>query len=554
MQNMIYLFGVILLWILAAIGLEDTNVVYPRLLEERSSDGAVVIRVHDQLTLNLRKASVAAPELRVLTQEDGKSVTHMYNGEDIERDLYEDEDKIATVTVTKEEHGVYMNGLVGPKHRIEPVPLTQRSDDGSVPHKIYEIEQQEMLDRTVRHTDQDEKPAISARWVRQPATVPDVVHIELFFVADRPHHKHFSSNEALLRYLCVMANSVSLRFRAAKDPRISLIVTGVEMPVTEPYADLYPNNPNYMYDDGTLRKFRDYAYKKTAQFGYPDVVYLISGRDVYAVINGQANVNGLGIGFVSSVCTTSFVALGEDKPGLYTGMHTLTHELAHVLGSEHDGEAPKSAGHPGSLGCSWDAGNIMSYIDKGPSHHQFSACSLRQMQYVLRKAGPKCWQVRSRGYAVHGTYPGMLVSQLEYCKEVIQDNTATVESYSVVETTCKVRCVFYKLQKVSRVGRYYNERRHFYQEINALDYTYCAASKVCIQGMCVLKPTEPSTTTTKKYRPSMVKPSSNPITIRTTTTSPQCPCDCSTASPPWLKAPYPRGSPYKNQVSWKQNG
>ncbi|XP_037524610.1 venom metalloproteinase antarease-like TtrivMP_A isoform X2 [Rhipicephalus sanguineus] len=526
MENTMYLFGLFLLWIPPANGLEEAHVVYPRLLEERSSDGAMVMRVHDHLTLNLRKASVAAPELRVLTQEDGKTVTHMYNGEDIEKDLYEDEDKIATVAVTRDEKGVYMNGLVGPKHRIEPVPLAERSEHGAVPHKIYEIEHQEMLDTTLRHAKLDEKLVISERWNPQPTAVPAAVYIELFFVADGPHYKHFSSTEALLRYLCVMTNS------------------------TEPYAYLYPNNPYYMYDDGTLRKFRDYAYKNRAHYGYPDVVYLISGRDVYAVIDGKANVNGLGIGFVSSVCTASFVALGEDKPEFYTGMHTLTHELAHVLGSEHDGEAPKSAGHPGSLACSWDVGNIMSYIDRGPSHHQFSACSLRQMQYVLRKAGPICWQVRSKGYAVHDTYPGMLVSQLAYCKEVIQDNTATIESYSVVEKTCKVRCVFYKYQKVLHGAYNYNEKRRFYQEASALDYTYCAASKVCIQGICVVKPNEPFAATTKNYQSVPVKPTSSPLTTRTTVSSPQCPCDCNTAATLRPKAVHPRRPwpPYNNRV------
>ncbi|XP_065299903.1 venom metalloproteinase antarease-like TtrivMP_A isoform X1 [Dermacentor albipictus] len=527
-----YFSGVFLLCIFSANGLEEPRLVHPRLLEERSSDGAMVMRVHDQLTLNLRKASVAAPELRVLTEKDGKTVTHVYNGEDIEKDLFEDEDNIATVAVTRDDYGVHMNGLVGPKHRIEPMPLAGRSVDGLVPHKIYEIEQHEMLDRTLRHTEKEEKPVISERWYQQSTKVPDTVQIELFFVADGPHHRHFASNQAMLLYLCVMTNSVGLRFRAAKDPRISVIVTGVEMSVTEPYAELYPQNTNYIYDHGTLNKFRLYAYNNTQKYDYPDVVYLISGRDVYAILNGQATVNGLGIGFVSSVCTSSFVALGEDKPGLYTGMHTLTHELAHVLGSEHDGEAPKSVGHPGALGCPWDNGNIMSYIDKGPSHHQFSVCSLLQMQYVLRRAGPYCWAVRSTGYVVQGTYPGMVVSQLAYCKEVVRDVTVTIESYSVIETTCKVRCVFYKLESVLRNNYHSYEKRRFYTDANALDYTTCGGNKVCIQGRCIAKPNEPTTQPNRTYQPVTFNSSTKPRTIRPVTTTLRClPCNCSTTAP-----------------------
>ncbi|XP_049274151.1 uncharacterized protein LOC119403149 [Rhipicephalus sanguineus] len=212
-------------------GLKKPHVVYPRLLEERSSDGAMVLRVHDQLTLSLKKASVAAPELRVFTEENGKTVTHVYNGEDVEKDLYEDENKIASVAVTKDEHGVYMNGLVGPRHRIEPMPIVERSQDGVVPHGIYEIEQPEMMDRTVRHTEQDKQPFVSERQNGQNAQVPDSVQIELFFVSDGPHHRHFSSHTALLVYLCVTTNSVNLRYRAATDPKISFIVTGVDISV-----------------------------------------------------------------------------------------------------------------------------------------------------------------------------------------------------------------------------------------------------------------------------------------------------------------------------------
>ncbi|KAK8787689.1 hypothetical protein V5799_022535, partial [Amblyomma americanum] len=50
-------------------------VVYPRILQERSMDGRLVMHLHDNLTLYLRKASVAARELRVLEYDGEKVVT-----------------------------------------------------------------------------------------------------------------------------------------------------------------------------------------------------------------------------------------------------------------------------------------------------------------------------------------------------------------------------------------------------------------------------------------------------------------------------------------------
>ncbi|KAL1429418.1 hypothetical protein MTO96_002466 [Rhipicephalus appendiculatus] len=73
------------------------------------------------------------------------------------------------------------------------------------------------------------------------------------------------------------------------------------------------------------------------------------------------------------------------------------------------------------------------------------------MQYVITNAGIYCWEVRSRGYSAQATYPGMVVSQLAYCKERVQDTTLTVQSYTVNETTCKVRCQLYRLHQV-RLG------------------------------------------------------------------------------------------------------
>ncbi|KAH6924716.1 hypothetical protein HPB50_022743 [Hyalomma asiaticum] len=106
----------------------------------------MVLHLHDQLTLNLRKASVAAREFRVLEHEDGKEVMHFLDGRDLEENLHEDEKHYATVEVTRRDSGVEVEGLVGPNHRIEPMPTMERSDEGLIPHMIHEIEKKEMVD------------------------------------------------------------------------------------------------------------------------------------------------------------------------------------------------------------------------------------------------------------------------------------------------------------------------------------------------------------------------------------------------------------------------
>ncbi|KAL1429415.1 hypothetical protein MTO96_002463 [Rhipicephalus appendiculatus] len=195
----------------------------------------------------------------------------------------------------------------------------------------------------------------------------------------------------------------------------------------------------------------------------------------------------MGLAFISTVCTVNFVGLGEDNPGLYTGMHTMTHEIAHILGAEHDGDPPKVQGHPGASNCPWRNGNIMSYIDNGPTHHQFSACSLRQFQYVVTLAGPQCWRVINKGYKLDHVYSGMVVSLDMLCKELINEPEAIMES-SIVLETCKIRCNYYKLQLTQYNGYYYYTQQRYYKDDNAYDYMGCGKNKVCIQGVCVEKP------------------------------------------------------------------
>ncbi|KAL1429416.1 hypothetical protein MTO96_002464 [Rhipicephalus appendiculatus] len=432
----------LLFLILPVKGLQKGRLVFPRLLEERSSERTMVMQVHDQLTLNLRKASVAAPTLRLITEEKGKMVTHYYNGEHVEKDLYEDTDKIASVIVTRDHFGMHVT-----RNQI----ISERQYPWSVLPQVPQV----------------------------PQVPPATVYVEIFVVSDQNHHKHFTTNDAFLGYLCVMINSANLRFAATSSPLMVLLLVGAEMSQTHEYIDIYASNPNFdMYSD-------------------------------------TASALSYGVGYIASVCTEFFVALGEDKAGLYTGTHGMTHELAHVLGAPHDGDAPPSVGHPGSQGCPWDNGNIMSYVDKGPSHHQFSTCSLLGMRHVITLAGYACWQISKTGYKLDDVFPGMVVDLQAFCKESIQEQDATIESATVMETTCKVHCLYFKLQLMRAAGYNYYQRARYYKQVNALDYTTCAENKVCIQGVCVRKPAPKQTT----MPPATVATSMKPAGIPTLETS-----------------------------------
>ncbi|XP_049511713.1 venom metalloproteinase antarease-like TtrivMP_A isoform X2 [Dermacentor silvarum] len=474
------------LFILAIEGKENARLVYPRLLEERSSDGRMVVHVHDDLTLNLRKSSVAAGEIRVLTEEDGRRVTRFYNGEDIEKHLYEDEEKIAAVMLTTTENGVRMEGLVGPKHRIQPTPISGRSEDGVVPHEIHEIEQKEMLDKTLSYRREDVPSERSSLYA---GMVPAVVTVEIFIVSDKKHHRYFSRTELELRYLCILMNAANLRYKATSNPRVKLLLSGLERSQKEDYI-MSPED-GYLFDDLTIMMFKQHAVKHKSEYGNPDCVYLMTGLNVFTFYQGRMTDAGLGIGYVSGVCTSHFVALGEDEPGQFSGTHTFAHEIAHLLGAKHDGDGPDPdiPGHPGAVGCPWSDGYMMSYVNKGPEFHRFSPCSLSQIRHVVSRAGSACWKVSSQGSVVKHVYPGMAVTFKQFCSALPTDKENSTYEYATVnQSSCKVRCHFSTIYTyVWQNGVRKNYKLFFTKTQDALDYMPCGDHHVCIQGVCLEK-------------------------------------------------------------------
>ncbi|KAK8783115.1 hypothetical protein V5799_015546 [Amblyomma americanum] len=470
--------------ILQAEAPEPPRLVYPRLLEERSAEGRLVLRVHDGLVLSLRRATVAAPRVRVLTSENGRSVTQFHDGDKINRNLYEDENKLASLEVTKSQTGVTMRGLVGPHHRIQPMPVMEKSGDGVVPHFIHEIEHSEFLDKVLSAGDENET-VIEARTIGASADVPDTVYIELFMVASKPHHHRFPKTEHLIWYMCVMTNFANLRLAQLSAPKVKLVLVGMEKNQEEPYAFLVDGE--FLFDEPTVKDFKSYAMRQKAQYGNPDIVFFLSGYDVFTIHNGKVTTAGLGISYLSGLCTEFYVGLGEDMPGLFSGAHTLTHEVAHLLGATHDGDGPDSnvPGHPSAVSCEWKAGNIMSYINSGHAHHLFSECSLRQMQYVVSLRGKACWVYKGEAHFVRGTYPGMAVTFEEFCMGLVsKKKDLRYASVSVNTTSCKVHCRYKKGS-----GDYYYSYHE--AEEDALDYMPCGDNgEVCIKGYCVRKPTE----------------------------------------------------------------
>uniref|UniRef100_A0A224YP62 Reprolysin n=1 Tax=Rhipicephalus zambeziensis TaxID=60191 RepID=A0A224YP62_9ACAR len=520
--------------------MQQPRLVYPRLIEERSADGRMVMHLHDKLTLNLRKASVTARNFRVLEHEDGREVTHFFNGEDLEQDLHEDEKQLASVHVRRRDGGVEVKGVVGPRHRIEPMATMERSDEGLIPHMIHEIESKEMHDIEMMPRGKSAS-TVSERNYGNPQNVPPTVTIELFVVSDLPHHQHFTTTIALIEYICVTVNSMNLRYADTSSPTVKFLLTGVEKDKYSPYRN---GTDKYLESSSSLERFRSYAYGKRYEFGRPDMTYLFTGYDVFSAANdGTKSTSVLGIGYVGGLCTQSFVALGEDTAGLYTGMHTLTHEAGHVLGAAHDESKPTPwiKGDPGSLSCRWKEGHIMSYVDGGVKHHHFSSCSLKQIRNLIILRGWNCWRLSNTGHTNEGIYPGMEVGPNAYCRHAFPDKeNVTADMNSPSMEKCMVKCQYPEYRQVC-YSHCFTYVTTYSLELHALDYMPCGGNQVCIQGVCgqrrIDKPSQ------KPTRVTVTDATEATRTTTPTTASTECRCDCSTTASSTRNRYGPRPTP-----------
>uniref|UniRef100_A0A224YGI1 Reprolysin n=1 Tax=Rhipicephalus zambeziensis TaxID=60191 RepID=A0A224YGI1_9ACAR len=426
--------------------------------------------------------------------------------------------------VTNTGNGVRMEGLVSPTHRIKPMEISEKSEGGVIPHEIHEIEHKDMLDKALTYRSNASDVIPRERTLHRRITVPKLVVVEVFVVLDTWHHRHFNSTKHALWYLCVMINAANIRYRDASNPGVRLLLTGVERAVQENYVVSPQDDQGYLFDDGTIPKFRRHALLQRTAYGHPDVVYLMTGRNVFTFYKGKITDAGLGIGYVCGVCTEYFVALGEDNPGLFSGTHTFTHEIAHLLGAKHDGDGPNvdMPGHPGAKQCSWNLGHIMSYINKGPSHHRFSWCTLAQISFVLRRAGEKCWNVLSEGTYVRNVYPGMAVTFQQFCAVLPYDKeNSTFDHATVNQTNCRVRCHFYKTHSYRGFYGMESFKMKYHYDEDALDYMPCGPYHVCIQGICQVKPLNITQPTDWQQYPGPHKPAdvTDTSTPRTTTTT-----------------------------------
>ena len=170
----------------------------------------------------------------------------------------------------------------------------------------------------------------------------------------------------------------------------------------------------------------------------------------------------------------SSVALVEDSGG-YKGVIVAAHEIGHLLGSVHDGDAaPSYLRGPGAKSCPWSEGYIMSdrrYTARG---QLWSDCSVKQMKHFLSTRTAQClYNVPATtdfSLPGHLSLPGSSVSLDQQCRA----DKGTRACYHDHRVCAQLFC-------------YTSNYSGCYASRPAVEGSDCGHNRHCISGKCVQK-------------------------------------------------------------------
>uniref|UniRef100_L7LQH4 Putative tick salivary metalloprotease n=1 Tax=Rhipicephalus pulchellus TaxID=72859 RepID=L7LQH4_RHIPC len=362
----------------------EGTLVFPKLLESRDDRGTKLLKINDDITLNLEKSSVMSKEFLLRTYQ-GHVMQHNYlDGEALEEDLYHDPKQFASVTLS-EENGLKVEGVLGPKLAIKPFEGQGRSAGaGDVPHLIYKIEEHDGV-YAGKGVTVEQRANISERQNQNDAR-PNAIYPELLLVVDSTFRAQFRTKYTLLKYLMITMNSVNVRYMTVSNPSVRLMFCAMEI-LTVTQETFLLREGKYVHALRTLASLRDHVRNNTEKYGVYDGVYLITGLDMAERTYYGWNGNLLGYAYIGGICTWQKVGYGEDTVGTFRGIRVLAHEVGHLLGCPHDGT---TSGYYTSANCPWNDGFIMSYMEIDSRSMKFSQCCNTMISWLAWSQTGRC--------------------------------------------------------------------------------------------------------------------------------------------------------------------
>jgi hypothetical protein len=346
-----------------------------------------------ELFLNTSGSSIFTPTFQYLVaKEDAHGRVYLVDDtpsaaamQKIEQNFFVDHHTGSAVSVKNHQGQVTVHGVTN-NHALIP-------SSGSV-HQIRELKTDPptsaFKDYVELHDDHElsfmSGPALSPR-----ATVSS--EPEVWVIFDYKNTEGFNQDRAkILDYLGVFFHAINNRYATVPDPSIRFRISGVTT-VASRAAQPYLESSKVWdaYDSSkALSAVGQWVSANKASGPKFDLAALITGEDIFGVINGKMEKGVAGLAYLGMACVETpgkyvGTSITEDMGGVYEGLISVTHELAHNLGAPHDGQDVKTQT------CPWSEGYIMSYEGWGTKNKfTFSPCSINLMKNYISSTQGTC--------------------------------------------------------------------------------------------------------------------------------------------------------------------
>lgn len=400
--------------------IKDHGIVYPNILEARGDNGEKLLRINNDITLKLMKSEIFAGDFLFISEKNGEEVHYYMKQEDYEKNLYHDDEKMASVLFDTD-GGINVEGIISQQLRIKPMREMARLEDGTIPHQLYSVDPPVHNHSRLDYGFPGSTLSTIKEYVAEERSSRGTQYVEIHVVADYEYSKAFGFDKAKLTYyFAVFFNACNLRYKTISQLRIRLRLVGITMSETENSYIVRPKGrPEKALDEETLAEFMKY-YKDKQVYQTADLFFLITGEDLTFYQNGKLETWTGGYTYIGGVCQDFKVGLSEDYPTTFYNVYTVSHEIGHSLGCVHDGSGAVNElpGHRGSTHCNWDEGYIMSYNLKDKRQYTFSQCCQMDMVNLLSQTKWGCLKRRLHKSIKRKEFPGQGTSGENYCKKL----------------------------------------------------------------------------------------------------------------------------------------
>ncbi|XP_070392789.1 venom metalloproteinase antarease-like TfasMP_A isoform X2 [Dermacentor albipictus] len=369
--------------------MDNGVMVYPRVLDTRKDNSTKTALLGDGYSLSLTKASVFA-EMVHLREVSEAGVTERYApGAEYERYLYQDAKMKASLLLKPQAHGHYhIVGLLNFTHLIHPITNEEKAPSGEIPHKISRIRHSErrsdIITASTIEAFQDGPTELNEK------SLPSSFNIETYIIQDNSHTNRMKAvNLDPMDTTATLVSQTNLLLQKLEPPG-TIVVTGIEIThrATETY--IVRTDDNRLQAEATASKLFDYA-ASIPRMQRSDVVIYITWLHMVGHGSGGGYIDIDGHTILGGACSKQKVLIIREEPGQFSAVQATAHEVAHSLGSNHDGAGI-------SRGCPANENFLMYPYAFPPTTKEFSKCTKNAVARFLELDRAKCLFTDSSGH------------------------------------------------------------------------------------------------------------------------------------------------------------